>query len=180
MKIYRCKDINELHNDLSLVPCPPDNGSFYTGRNILQWNHTKATYSPFICIQKRILRKAHSPSAPNAQLNWSQLTCSSHTTLQPDKQLTWNKTTHTNKHIIWRENVSVQVTNYEVSRMNQDHHISSGPKAAGVRHVGTLFQRVYDTSWQRHWWILLNAVNTVNCSWWWVKTSPETCRADYK
>jgi len=24
----------------------------------------------------------------------------------------------------------------------------------------------------------LNTVNTVKCSWWWAKISPETCRAD--
>jgi len=29
-----------------------------------------------------------------------------------------------------------------------------------------------------HWWILPDAVNTVKCSWWWPKTSPETWRAD--
>jgi hypothetical protein len=29
-------------------------------------------------------------------------------------------------------------------------------------------------------WILPEAVNTVKCSWWWTKTSPETCRADRK
>ena len=40
------------------------------------------------------------------------------------------------------------------------------------------FQRVYDTSWQRHRWTLPGAVNTVKCSWWWAKTSPEKCRAD--
>jgi len=34
------------------------------------------------------------------------------------------------------------------------------------------------TSRQRHWWILPDDVNTVKCSWWCAKTSPETCRAD--
>jgi hypothetical protein len=29
-------------------------------------------------------------------------------------------------------------------------------------------------------WTLPDTVNTVKCSWWWVKTSPETCRADKK
>jgi len=24
----------------------------------------------------------------------------------------------------------------------------------------------------------IKTVNTVKCSWWWAKTSPETCRAD--
>jgi len=38
--------------------------------------------------------------------------------------------------------------------------------------------RIYDTSRQRQWGILPEAVNTVKCSWWWAKTSPETCRAD--
>jgi len=27
-------------------------------------------------------------------------------------------------------------------------------------------------------WTLLDIVNTVKCSWWWAKTTPETCRAD--
>jgi len=26
--------------------------------------------------------------------------------------------------------------------------------------------------------MLPDAVNTVKCSWWWAKTSPETCRAN--
>jgi len=29
-----------------------------------------------------------------------------------------------------------------------------------------------------HGWTLPEAVNTVKCSWWWAKTSPEICRAD--
>jgi hypothetical protein len=29
-----------------------------------------------------------------------------------------------------------------------------------------------------HQWTVSEAVNTVKCSWWWAKTSPETCRAD--
>jgi len=28
-------------------------------------------------------------------------------------------------------------------------------------------------------WTISEAVNTVKCSWWWAKTSPETCRADW-
>ena len=35
-----------------------------------------------------------------------------------------------------------------------------------------------DTSRQQLVWILPGTVNTVKCSWWWVKTSSETCRAD--
>jgi len=31
---------------------------------------------------------------------------------------------------------------------------------------------------QQRWWILPDAVNTDKCSWWWAKTSPETCTAD--
>jgi len=52
--------------------------------------------------------------------------------------------------------------------------------AAGWRRgwFGTEFQIINDTSRQRHWWILPDAVNTVKCSWWWTETSPETCRAD--
>ena len=37
---------------------------------------------------------------------------------------------------------------------------------------------IHDTSWQRLGWILPDTVNTVKCSWWWAKTSPETCRVD--
>jgi len=43
--------------------------------------------------------------------------------------------------------------------------------------VETQFQLIHDTSWQWLEWILPDAVNTVKCSWWWAKTSPETCRA---
>ena len=34
-------------------------------------------------------------------------------------------------------------------------------------------------SQQQHRWIIPEAVVIVICSWWWTKTSPETCRADY-
>jgi len=34
------------------------------------------------------------------------------------------------------------------------------------------------TNRQRHRWTLPEAVNTVECSWWWAKRSPETSRAD--
>jgi hypothetical protein len=42
------------------------------------------------------------------------------------------------------------------------------------------FQLIHDTSRQRHWCILPDAVKTVKCSWWWEKTSPEICRACYE
>jgi hypothetical protein len=35
-----------------------------------------------------------------------------------------------------------------------------------------------DTSRQQLGWTLPDTVNTVKCSWWWAKTSPETCRPD--
>ena len=38
---------------------------------------------------------------------------------------------------------------------------------------------VHDTSQQQHRWTITEAVNTVKCSWWWAKTSPETCTADW-
>ena len=40
------------------------------------------------------------------------------------------------------------------------------------------FQLIRDTSRQQLGWMLPDTVNTVMCSWWWAKTSPETCRAD--
>jgi len=40
------------------------------------------------------------------------------------------------------------------------------------------FQLIQDTSRQLLGWILPDTVNADKCSWWWVKTSPETCRAD--
>jgi hypothetical protein len=40
------------------------------------------------------------------------------------------------------------------------------------------FQLIRDTSRQQLGWTLPDTVNTVKCSWWWAKTSPETCRAD--
>jgi hypothetical protein len=42
-----------------------------------------------------------------------------------------------------------------------------------------LFHLVHDTARQQHRWTISEAVNTVKCSWWWAKTSPETCRADW-
>jgi hypothetical protein len=46
--------------------------------------------------------------------------------------------------------------------------------AAGWCHA---FQLIHYTSWQRLEWILPDTVNTVKCSWWLAKTSPETYRA---
>ena len=40
------------------------------------------------------------------------------------------------------------------------------------------FHLIRDTSRQQYRWTISDAVNTVKCSWWWAKTSPETCRAD--
>ena len=37
-----------------------------------------------------------------------------------------------------------------------------------------------DTSSQHLGWTLPDTVNTVKCSWWWAKTSPETCRDNVK
>jgi hypothetical protein len=52
--------------------------------------------------------------------------------------------------------------------------------AAGWCHgwVEKQFQLIHDTSRQLLGWILPDTVNTIKCSWWWAKTSPETCRAD--
>ena len=41
------------------------------------------------------------------------------------------------------------------------------------------FHLVHDTGWQQHSWTISEAVNTVKFSWWWAKTSPKTCRADW-
>jgi len=40
------------------------------------------------------------------------------------------------------------------------------------------FQFIQDTSRQQLGWTLPDTVNTVECSCWWAKISPETCRAD--
>jgi len=37
------------------------------------------------------------------------------------------------------------------------------------------FQLIQDISRQQLGWMLPDTVNTVKCSWWCVKTSPETC-----
>ena len=37
---------------------------------------------------------------------------------------------------------------------------------------------IRETSRHQLGWTLPDAVNTVKCSWWWAKTSPETCRAN--
>ena len=41
------------------------------------------------------------------------------------------------------------------------------------------FHLVHDTSRQQHRRTISEAVNAVKCSWWWAKTSPETCRAHW-
>ena len=40
------------------------------------------------------------------------------------------------------------------------------------------FHLVHDIDRQQHRWTISEAVNTVECSWWWAKISTETCRAD--
>jgi len=40
------------------------------------------------------------------------------------------------------------------------------------------FHLIHDTSRQQCRWTISDTVNTVMCSWWWAKTSPETCRVD--
>ena len=37
---------------------------------------------------------------------------------------------------------------------------------------------IHDSSRQQYRWTISEAVNTFKSSWWWAKTSPETCRAD--
>ena len=39
--------------------------------------------------------------------------------------------------------------------------------------IHVTFQLIHDTSRQRHWCILPDALNTVKCTRWWAKTSPE-------
>jgi hypothetical protein len=41
------------------------------------------------------------------------------------------------------------------------------------------FNLVHDTGRKQHEWTIWEAVKTVKCSWWWAKTSPEICRADW-
>ena len=41
------------------------------------------------------------------------------------------------------------------------------------------FHLVHNTSQQQHRWTISETVNTVKCSRWWAKTSPETCRAHW-
>jgi len=37
------------------------------------------------------------------------------------------------------------------------------------------FPLIHETSRQQYRWKISEVVNTVKCSWWWAKTSPETC-----
>ena len=55
------------------------------------------------------------------------------------------------------------------------YYSKSAPHVSGDEFK--LFQLIRDTSRQQLEWILPDTVNTVKCSWWWAKTSPETCRA---
>jgi len=58
--------------------------------------------------------------------------------------------------------------------------VSGSIHPSGYRMVSWLsFQLNQDTSLQQLVWTLPDNVNTVKCSWWWPKTSPETCRADW-
>ena len=74
-----------------------------------------------------------------------------------------------------KTSVSVQYTYYQNTHTLQNPHKHTHYKTHTYTHYRTI---IHDTSWQRLGWIPPNAVNTVRCSWWWAKTSPETCRAD--
>jgi len=37
------------------------------------------------------------------------------------------------------------------------------------------FHLFHETSRQQYRWTISETVNTAKCSWWWTKTSPETC-----
>ena len=41
------------------------------------------------------------------------------------------------------------------------------------------FRLFHDTGRRKYPWTIPEAVNKIKCSWWWAKTSPETCRADW-
>jgi hypothetical protein len=62
-------------------------------------------------------------------------------------------------------------------KWRQDVRIAADVKTLRERAGGVVdaleFQRVHDTSRQRHWWILPDAVNTVKCSRWWRKHRPK-------
>ena len=45
--------------------------------------------------------------------------------------------------------------------------------------LAVVMDLVHDTVRQQHRWTISEAINTVSCSWWWEKASPETCRADW-
>ena len=51
--------------------------------------------------------------------------------------------------------------------------------AGVVEEMEMQFHLVHGTGRQQHRWTVSEAVNTINCSWWWAKTSLETCRADW-
>jgi len=44
---------------------------------------------------------------------------------------------------------------------------------------GTEFHLVHYTGRQQRRWTISEPVNRVKCSWWWAKTSSETCRTDW-
>ena len=46
---------------------------------------------------------------------------------------------------------------------------------AGIMDEMEQFHLIHDTSRQQYRWTISDAVNTVKCSWWWAKTSPEIC-----
>ena len=78
---------------------------------------------------------------------------------------------------VWSRNIKNRrsIYIYDISRLRV--------KVLRYRTVGRVaalqFQLIQDTSRQLLGWILPDTVNTVKCSWWWAKTSPETCRAEY-
>jgi len=56
------------------------------------------------------------------------------------------------------------------------HLILSTGISAGWFHGGDeKFHLLRDTSQRQYRWTISDVVNTLKCSWWWAKTSPETC-----
>jgi hypothetical protein len=90
-----------------------------------------------------------------------------------------------------RVTLQIPVNNYEINQRDALYRLIYYSKSA-VHVSGDVFTHhqehltvlavsgsVYPSScWQQLGWTLPDTVNTVKCSWWWAKTSPETCRAD--
>ena len=83
------------------------------------------------------------------------------------------------KHYIWCTASKIVLCNWWPTRCKFLVYLFVPNQLYMFRTRWNEFHLVHYTGRQQHRWTTSKAVNRVKCSWWWVKTLPETCTADW-